>query len=188
MSINRRKTVLRSIRFTAKEAEILSKEAESKGISFNALVSGLITHYIEWDRFAERYGFVALGKQSFRNLISSMTEEQLEKWGKETGSKHATDMALFWFKRLDLQAFLSLLAVCAKYMNLWHYEVEQQGRNYVVTVHNDIGPALSASHRIYFDQVVRSMVGVTPKVEVRGNSVVITFTDPGAERTKSSLQ
>jgi len=178
MSGNERKTVLKSIRMTEAEEEILRKDAESKGVTFNALVSSLITRYIEWDRLAERYGFVALPRQSLRYLVSLLDKEQLEKFGKETGSSNASGIAMFWFKRLDTQTFQNFLSISAKYCKIWDYELGRHGLNFVLTVHNDIDPAYSLVHRHYFDQAIRSIVGAVPKIEDKGNAVVFTFSEP----------
>ncbi len=178
MSGNERKTVLKSIRMTEAEEEILRKDAESKGVTFNALVSSLITRYIEWDRLAERYGFVALPRQSLRYLVSLLDKEQLEKFGKETGSSNASGIAMFWFKRLDTQTFQNFLSISAKYCKIWDYELGRHGPNFVLTVHNDIDPAYSLVHRHYFDQAIRSIVGAVPKIEDKGNAVVFTFSEP----------
>jgi hypothetical protein len=181
MSTTERKTVLKSIRISKTEEEILRKDAESKGITFNALVSTLITRYIEWDRLAERYGFIALPRQSFRYLISLLDEKQLEKFGKETGLRNAPAITLFWFKRLDRQTFLNFISISAKYCKIWDYEVGRQGTDFLLTVHNDIDPAYSVVHRHYFDQAIRSIVGAVPKVEDKGNAVVFTFSEPASQ-------
>ena len=172
------KPVLKSIRFSKSDEELLRKDAESKGITFNALVSSIITRYIEWDRLAERYGFIALPRQSFRYLVSLLDETQLEKFGKETGFRNAPGITLFWFKRLDAQTFLKFIAISAKYCRIWEYEVGRQGSNLLLTVHNDIDPAYSVVHREYFDQAIRNIVGAVPKIEVKGNAVVFTFSSP----------
>src|SRR5574340_1849038 len=155
MTRETRKTVLKSIRMTEAEEAILRKDAESKGITFNALVSSLIARYIEWDRLADRYGFVTLPRQSYRYLISLLDAEQLEKFGRETGRSNASGITQFWFKGLDAQTFLRFLSVYSKYTRIWDFELGRQGANFVLTVHNDIDPTYSVVHRHYFDQAIR---------------------------------
>jgi len=177
MSGETRKTVLKSIRLTEAEEDTLRKDAESKGITFTALISSLVTRYLEWDRLAERYGFVSLPRQSFRYLISLLDDGQLEKFGKETGLVNAPAIASFWFKSHDTQAFLKFLSVSSRYTRIWDFEFGRKGSIYTLTVHNDIDPRYSLVHRQYFDQAIRSIVGVTPKIEEKGNAVVFTFSE-----------
>ncbi len=173
-----RKTVLRSVRFSPTEEEILSQEAKANGVTFNALISKLVARYVEWDRFADKYGYVALPRQSFRYLTSLLSEAQLEDFGKETGHRNAGAITQFWFQRLNLETFLSFLSLSAKYCRIWQYEIGRQGTNLVLTVHSDIGPAYAAVHRQYFDQAIRGILGVVPKVEQKGDSVVFVFPEP----------
>lgn len=176
----RRKAILKSVRFDAQDAEILSKEAKAVGLTFNALVSRLVTRFVEWDRFADRYGFIALPRQSFRTLVSQMDRRQLEEFGRATGHGNVAAITQFWFKRLDFDSFLSFLAISAKYAKIWHYELAQRGDQVVLTVLNDIGPSYAAVHREYFDQAIREILGVKPHIEQRGDAVVFTFLAPGS--------
>ena len=178
MASDTRKTVLKTIRFSESEVAALSRDARANGVTFNALVSAMVARYLEWDRFADKYGFVALPRQSLRYLSSLLSEEQLEKFGKETGSKNAAAIAQFWFNRLGVEAFLTFLSLSAKYCRIWQYEIGRVGSSWVLTIHNDIDPGYSAVHRQYFDQAIRGIVGVVPKIEQRGNAVVFTFPDP----------
>lgn len=175
MARDARKTVLKSIRMTEADEEVLRKDAEAKGITFNALVSSLITRYVEWDRLAERYGFIALPRQSYRYLMALLDTAELERFGRETGAINAPAIASFWFKSLGTPTFLKFLAVYAKHCRIWDYEVGRTGGQLVLTVHNDIDPAYSVAIRSYFDEAIRSIVGVAPKIEEKGNAVVFTF-------------
>ncbi len=178
MPADARKTVLKTIRFSQSDVEALSRDARANHVTFNALVSAMVARYLEWDRFADKYGFVALPRQSLRYLSSLLTEEQLEKFGKETGARNSAAIAQFWFNRLGVEAFLEFLSLSAKYCRIWQYEIGRVGSHWVLTVHNDIDPAYAAVHRQYFDQAIRGIVGVAPKIEQKGNAVVFTFPDP----------
>ena len=178
MAPDTRKTVLKTIRFSQADADALDRDAKSRGITFNALVSATATRYLEWDRYADKYGFVALPQQSLRYLTSLLNEDQLGKFGSETGAKNAPAIAHFWFNRLGVESFLNFLAVSAKYCRIWQYEIGRHGPHFVLTVHNDIDPSYAAVHRHYFDQAIRGIVGVAPKIEQWGNATVFTFSDP----------
>ena len=46
-----KKTVLKTMRISDYINTLLEKDAESKGVSVNALISMVMTKYAEWDRF-----------------------------------------------------------------------------------------------------------------------------------------
>ncbi|MGI0084921.1 MAG: hypothetical protein ACREBQ_07555, partial [Nitrososphaerales archaeon] len=117
------KTVLRSIRLSMEHDKVLEEDAKKKGISVNSLLTNLITKYAEWDRYAERFGFVTLGRQGFRSVFELMSDETLVAHGKEVGGKNAPDITRFWFGKLNLETFFSFLALYSKYSGIFHYEI-----------------------------------------------------------------
>lgn len=66
---------------------MLEEDAKKKGISVNSLLTNLITKYAEWDRYAERFGFVTLGRQGFRSVFELMSDETLVAHGKRLVEK-----------------------------------------------------------------------------------------------------
>jgi len=173
-----KKTVLRSIRLSIEHDRLLEEDAKKKGLSVNSLLTSLITKYAEWDRYAERFGYVAVGRQGFKNLFDLLNEEALIAHGKEVGGKNAPDIVRFWFGKLDLGTFLSFLALHSKYSGIYHYEHSNHGGTHVITVHHELGPRYSIVLANYFDQAIRKIVGVIPKVESGENSCIMTFDEP----------
>jgi len=157
---------------------LLEQEAKRKGVSVNALLANLITKYSEWDRFAERFGIVSLGRQGFRSIFDLMTQEQLVAHGKQVGQESAPDFVRFWFGRLDLGTFLSFLKLFSKYSGVFQYEVETQGRSHAITFHHELGPRYNVVLANYLDQAIRKIVGAAPKIEVGNNSLVVSFEEP----------
>jgi hypothetical protein len=158
--------------------KVLEEDAKKKGLSVNSLLTSLIAKYAEWDRYAERFGYVSVGRQGFKNLFDLLTDEDLVIHGKEAGGKNAPDIVRFWFGKLDLGSFLSFLALHSRYSGLYHYEHSSQGRTHVITFHHELGPRYGVVLTNYFDQAIRQIVGVNPKVESGENSFIISFDDP----------
>jgi hypothetical protein len=173
-----KKTVLRSIRLSVEHDKLLEEDAKKKGLSVNSLLTSLITKYAEWDRYAERFGYVSVGRQGFRSSFDWMTDEALVGHGKEVGGRNAPDIVRFWFGKLDLGAFLSFLAVNSKYGGIYHYEYSSHGSKHVISVQHELGRRYSIVLANYFDQAIRKIVGVIPKVESGENSCVMSFEEP----------
>jgi hypothetical protein len=174
------KTVLRSIRLSAEQDRFLEEEAEKKGLSVNSLLTNLITKYVEWDRNVERFGFVTVARQGFRQLIDSLNDEALVVHGREVGGKSAPDITRFWFGKLDLESFLSFIAIHSKYSGIYQYEIKSQDRSHTITFHHELGPRYNIVLSNYFDQAIRNIVGAVPRIETGNSSFVISFTEPGA--------
>jgi len=181
-----KKTVLRSIRLSVDHEKLLEEDAKKKGLSVNSLLTSLITKYVEWDRYAERFGYVSVGRQGFGRMFEWMTDEALVGHGKEAGGKNAPDIVRFWFGKLDLGTFLSFLALHSKYSGIYHYEHSSQGGTHVITFQHELGPRYSIVLKNYFDQAIRNIVGVIPKVESGENSCIMTFKEPTNPLVSSS--
>ena len=174
------KTVLRSIRLSAEQDKLLEEEAKKKNLSVNSLLTKLIAKYAEWDRLAERFGFVSVGRQGFIQLINSLDDEALVTHGREVGKRIAPDITRFWFGKLDLKSFLSFIAVQSKYSGIYQYEAVSEGRTHTITFHHELGPRYNVVLANYFDEAIRNIVGVAPKIETGNNSFILSFTEPGA--------
>ena len=173
-----KKTLLRSIRLSVEHDKLLEDDAKKKGLSVNSLITTLITKYAEWDRFTERFGYVSLGRQGFKNLFDLLSDEALVVHGREVGGKNAPEITRFWFGKLNLETFFSFLTVHSKYSGLYHYEISSHGRTHFITFHHELGPRYNVVLMHYFDQAIRKIVGVAPKLENGNTSFVLSFQEP----------
>ena len=173
-----KKTVLRTIRLSVEHDRILEEDAAKKGVSVNSLLTALITKYAEWDRFAERFGYVSIGRQGFKRMIDMLSDEALVAHGKDVGGRNAPEITRFWFGRLNLETFFSFLKVHSKYSGIYQYEVASNGRSHTITFHHELGPRYSVVLTNYFDQAIRNIVGVAPKVETGENQCTVSFDEP----------
>jgi hypothetical protein len=174
-----KQTVMRSVRISRELDDVLRRDAESRGISISSLVSEIFTKYSEWDRLANKFGVVTLSRGAFRGMWEIIGKEKAVSMGKEGGSRTATDVAHFWFKRLNTRTFLKLIELFGKYTRFFEYEVESKDeREYTITVHHDINEAYSIYLENWFESAIKIFIGVTPSSKTSLNSVVITFTEP----------
>ncbi len=169
------KTVFRSLRLTQKLDSAIQREATSRGLPVNSLISQILTKYAEWDRHAEKFGFVMITRDGFRTLVESIPDDLLARVGPELGASNPREMTLFWFKRLGVEPFLSYLELYCRYGRIGEYEVEQSAGGYVITIHHELGPKYSSYLADFFAAAVRSVVGVVPTVERSRNAIVLHF-------------
>jgi hypothetical protein len=72
-----RKTVLKTMRIPNYINTLLEKDADSKGISVNALISMIMTKYTEWDRYIERFGGITIKPQALKEILEEVNEDRL---------------------------------------------------------------------------------------------------------------
>jgi len=59
-SSNSNRSTTRTIRISQQLDRLLEKDAASKRVSVNSLISYMITKYAEWDRYVESLSFVSI--------------------------------------------------------------------------------------------------------------------------------
>ncbi len=173
-----KKTVLRSIRISAEMEELLRQDAEQRGISVNGLVTAILQKYREWDRYAEKFGFVAITRNGWRMLLEAIEDQRFALLGKEMGAQNPREMTLFWFKKLNTETFLAYLSLISRYAKTMTYELESDGSSYTISLQVDTGHRGAVFWGNFIDQAIRTIVSVVPKVEVGRNSVVASFIRP----------
>ncbi|MDQ3836530.1 MAG: hypothetical protein M3270_06315, partial [Thermoproteota archaeon] len=70
-----RKTRLRTFRLEDEMDSLLQKDAKSKGISVNSLLSLIIAKYAEWDRYIEKFSTITVKKESFKTMLSAIEDD-----------------------------------------------------------------------------------------------------------------
>ncbi len=170
-----KKTVFRSLRLTEELDSTIQREANARGLPVNSLVSQILTKYADWDRHAEKFGFVMITRDGFRSLIEAIPDERLAKVGPELGSTNPREMTLFWFKRLGAQPFLQYLALYCRYGRIGEYEVETDDHTYTITIHHELGAKYSNYLADFFSAAVRSVINVPATVERGRNAIVLRF-------------
>jgi len=177
MSFGKKKTVLRSIRISQELDELLQKDAKNKRISVNALISTMMTKYAEWDRFADKFGYVTLTSETFKTILEITDEKKLSELAKVIGARLPKEVMLFWFKKTDLEAFLSYVDLYGKYSDLFQYELDKEGDRYTITAHHELGENWSTFLKIFIGEAMKDTLGIIPEFEVSKSSIVARFSE-----------
>ncbi len=173
-----KKTVLRSIRIPADLEQVLAKDANTKGLSVNALVASILTKYSEWDRYADKFGLVTITRVGLRTMIEGMGEESAARVARETGGQNPQEMTMFWFKKPNFDTFLSYLNIICRYGGNGQYELEMDGRDCTILFHHGLGINVSKYLGYFFTEAIRDIVGASAKTETGRNTLVLKFQKP----------
>ena len=106
MAYIRRSTTLRTIRLTRDLDNLLQKDAKSKRISTNSLLTSIITKYAEWDRYAEKFGLISLTRADSRSILEAIDDNKLSQIGKDLGKRAFKEFLMIWFKKTDVEKVL----------------------------------------------------------------------------------
>jgi len=173
----RKKTILRTIRLDKELDEALDKDAEEHGVSENALISSILAKYIEWDRYAEKFGRVSMQSEALKAILEATEQDRLSMAAEEFAASVPKDYLMFHYRKLDVEACLLHLSFLARYAGMFKYDVQiEQERNYTVTIHHKFGEKWSYWLRESISiGLFKNVLGILPKTHLSKNSVIFTF-------------
>ena len=156
--------------------EILAKDANLKGTNYNALISSILTKYVEWDRYTERLGHISVPTTLFRALLDLITDEDaLAKFADQIGGELPSETALFWFKKINQETLLHFQSLACKYGRAGEIEIEEEGLNLTFSIYHALGKKGSIWFEHYFDKLIRTHLKATPQIKTTENSVTVRF-------------
>jgi superfamily I DNA and RNA helicase len=168
-----KKTVLRTIRLSKELDDLLQRDADSKRISVGALLSTILTRYSEWDRYTEKFDMITLRQETIKAILEATEEEVLIIKAREIGAKIPREFLMFWFKKTDLESYLRYVQLLCNYGGFARYELEVDGRSYIITLLHNMGEKWSLFLRYIMEEGIMSTIGTLPRFEVNKGSLII---------------
>ena len=83
---NKEKTLIRTVRISKSLDSLLRKDAKTKRITVNALISSIMTKYAEWDRYNERFGVISIKRDAFKSILATIEDDKIIRVSKEIGN------------------------------------------------------------------------------------------------------
>jgi hypothetical protein len=168
-------TVLKTFRYPRHLNAAIEGEAEAKGLSPNALVSKIFTKYANWDRYAEKFGYVSITHETLRFLLGCVDMERLVSAAQESGAQVPKEAVMFWFKKMDTDTFLSYIENICRYAGQAEYECQASGEDYTITLRHEFGMKWSYWLKYSLDAALRKTLRIVAQFELAEGEVVCTF-------------
>ncbi len=178
LSARQKKTVLRTVRISEELDRILEKDAKVHRTSVNALISSIIGKYAEWDRYTEKFEHIAIPTALFRALLELIDENALAALAERVSVELTNEIASFWFKKINLETLLQFFSIACQYGKAGEIEIENEGRNYTITVYHEYGKKWSIWLQHYTDKVIRTTVKAIPQFETTASTLTLKFEVP----------
>ena len=108
-------------------------------------------------------------------------EEKISKAGKKHGAQVPKEAMLFWFKKTNVDTFLSYLENKCNFGRHAEYECEETSGNYTITLRHEHGKLWSCFLRNSIDEALRKMFGIVAQIESSESEVTVRFHAPKAK-------
>ena len=166
----------RTIRIDQDVDERLRRLSEQEGVSVNSLVGRSLRRLVEWDAYAEKFGFVAVPGALFSHLIELLSEEQAAELGRWAGTSVVREYITFWFKEINLETFRrGLVELSSRYDRPFEYEERVGKDDYTLVIFHGGG----SKNSLYYGEMIRvileDLLHFQPSVERTENQVTVRF-------------
>lgn len=174
--MNRRKTIVRSVRITQEVDDRLQKDALATRANVGTLISTILTKYTEWDRYAQKFGYVSIPAQLFASLLDSVDDGKIVEIAGNSGVDLVKEMVQFWFRRVDRETFFEFMQLLTKYGGVAEYDFESNGKNHVATIHHHFGQKWSDFFATMIKVILKESFGMTlDRLEASKSQLVVEF-------------
>jgi hypothetical protein len=175
MSSGTKKTSTVTFRIDQAYEQILRADADSKRISLNTLANQIFGHYVEWLRFAEKFGVVVVSKYAFGSILGSLDERAIVEVASRDGENTPRELLLFKLSNLDVDSVLKFIQAHVEYGGYGRYtQSRSEGRN-VFSIHHEFGRKGSLFLKSFLTAVISSTLGCPCDCTMTDNSLIITF-------------
>jgi len=180
MGAKKKKTILRTIRLSENIDDLLERDAEEQNVSANALISKIMTRYVEWDRVIDKTSYIILSSMLYRALINEVSDQKLEEIGRTFVAEAVKEFAMVEFGKTDFDSLIKAFFLISKYDTGMRASaplpVESKADSrWTLTVYHDFGLKGSIVLKGYFDSLGRNELGRQPTISVTEDVITVNF-------------
>lgn len=168
-------TVLRTIRLPDSIDQVLIEEAKNRGLSPNALISMIMTRFVEWDRFASRFHFTSLTSDLLKGILEQVDDQILRHLAEARGGPGSKEAMLFWFKAVSVENLLRFLNGRCKYAGYGEFEHQEAQGHSALTIHHELGLKWSLFLEQYLDAALRNVFNIRAEFDTTASSLIAKF-------------
>jgi len=174
-----RKTTTRAFRIDDTVDRQLRELAEREGVTVSFLANKALRRLVEWDMYADRFGFTAMPKEALSRMIGLLSEDEVRELGRWAGEDVYRAFTTFMFKHLDLETVLQVIPkLASRYTRAFEYEEKRDGSRTVIVLRHGSGHKYS----LFYEEVARALFadlgGRGIRTEPQENAVVLEFSYP----------
>ncbi len=175
------KTRVRAIRIDTDLDEALEKIAQIKGVTFNSLISTILSKYNEWDNQADAFGYAEAPVELVRTLLYTDLANDIEEVGRELGPRLLKETLEFWYKTASIETFIEYTGLLSRYGGVARISVDLKDGEYALTYRHPFGERWSRFAAAYYGEALRVLFGAQSKVNLSWNQVILKWAAVGRD-------
>jgi len=153
----------------------IEAEAQTRGLSVNALVNSILSKYANWERFADQFRFIPLTDDLLRAALNQLSDEDVAHITKTLGGHVVNEGMAFWKKETDLDGLVTYLANRCRYAGYGNLAYETKGKNHRLVIEHNLGHKWSIYLKHTLDDTFRKKLGVVAQFELSNSEITVRF-------------
>jgi len=129
-------TVNLSCRIDKDVYEILSKNADEKGISLNSLVNSMAKKFINWEIHSSDINLVPLSKEALEKIFNTLNDQQIQQVAKKIGGDVIREIVFLSFNEMSFENLIqAILLNSTRFGTVKHEVVDSK---HIINIHHGI--------------------------------------------------
>ena len=143
------------------------------------MANQIFGEYIEWQRYAERFGIVSMSKDAFKYVLDSLDDKQIIELATTIGQKAPKEFILFKWKKIDSENIVNFIKIYFGHCGYGQYDYNKdiENSNYTFSIHHDFGRKGSLFLKSFLETLLKSTLKKDCQSIVSENSLAIFFNE-----------
>ena len=123
----------------------LEELANQDNVSISFIINKALRRHVEWEIYAEKFGFMMVFTAKMRRIYESLTDEEARELGRQSAENEYSEFINFWFKKIDFDTTVRALEILgSEYARSFKFEHSFDGKIHTIILKHDRGPRTSA--------------------------------------------
>src|SRR3989442_2757956 len=123
----------------------LEELAKQESVSISFIINKALRRHVEWEIYAEKFGFMMAFTAMMRRIYESLTDEEARELGRQSAENEYSEFINFWFKKINFDTTLKALEILgSEYARSFKFEHSFNGNGHTIIFKHDRGPRTSA--------------------------------------------
>jgi hypothetical protein len=172
----RARGVTRTLRIDAEVDEALRAWSSREGVSISSFANRALRKHVEWDVYADRFGFVSVPEDALARMTAQLSEEQAREVGTWMAENVGPALVNFWFSKASAQEVVHTLPrLLSRYARLYEFEEREDTDRIVQVFKHSGGRPTSALLEALWRTMYRVVVPAAIETEIMDEAVVVSF-------------
>jgi hypothetical protein len=138
-------------------------------------VNQIFGQFVEQEIFTKKFGVLKVSTDTFRRILSKISEKDIAELGIRAGSQEAKEFILFKWKKLNLQTVIEFLKFYFDDCGYGRADMRQAEGEVSLSVHHDLKEKGSLYLKHFVESLIRTALDKSCQITTTEDTVTISF-------------